>query len=134
MPSHPPFVPLTWNEAAIAALGTMSDRAVGKLLNINPKTAQAKRHELNIEPYRLPKRVLEIVCVIDGKKTLVVGKRKSRLRLTCPPEHRITRPGLSDCHKDLIRAVQKITRNQSMSARKLIKKQGGSSMIRLLDD
>ncbi len=128
--------PLVWNEAATSLLGTMSDRALAKLLGINPKTVQAKRRALNIEPFRQPKRVLEIVCVIDGIRTKVAGRRASRLRKTCPPPHRFTRPGQqSDCEKQLRSQTLMLTHhNQPVSPRNLIKRAGGSSMIRLLDD
>jgi hypothetical protein len=123
--------PLAWNEAAIALLGTVSDRAVAKLLGINPKTAQAKRRALGIAPWRQPKRVLEIVCVIDGKITKVVGRRKSRLRKTCPNPHPMTRPGPSECEKQLRAQTLMLTHhNQPLSARGLVKKPSGMSFIR----
>src|SRR5450759_4487482 len=96
----PPFIPLTWNHAAIDLLGTISDAKLAKQLGIARHTVGAKRRSLNIEPWREQPRVLEIVCVIDGRVTKVAGRRKSRLRKTCPPTHRFTRPGQqSDCEK-----------------------------------
>lgn len=95
--------PLTWNEPALAMLGTVSDAKLAKLLGITPHTVGRKRRAMGIEPWRQPSRVLTIVCVIDGKKTPVSGRRKSRLRLTCLPPHWVTRPrSMSDCQRELI--------------------------------
>ncbi len=127
--------PLTWNEAAIAALGTVSDVKLGKMLGIDNRTVQAKRRALGIAAWRQPKDVLTITCVVCGKKTQVSGRRKSRLRTTCPPTHRFTRAGQpSDCEKQLRSRILMLTHNQPLSARGLVKKLGGSSVIRLLDD
>lgn len=126
--------PLIWNEAAIAALGTVSDAKLAKQLGIASHTVGAKRRAQGIEPWRQPKRVLTITCVVCGKKTQVSGRRKSRLRRTCPPVHKFTRPGQpSACQKQLVSRTQMLTRNPK-SARGLVKKLGAGRVIRLLDD
>lgn len=129
----PPFIPLISNQAAIDALGTMSDVKLGKVLGIASHTVQAKRRALNIAPWRQPNRVLTIICVVCGKKTQVSGRRESQLRRTCPPTHRFTRAGQhSDCEKQLRSRILMVT--NPVSPRSLIKRVSGSSMIRLLDD
>ncbi len=126
--------PLTWNEAAIDALGKQSDRSLAKMLGIDNRTVAAKRRSLNIEPYRQPKRRHTGVCEVCGKTFTVVGGRISRLRRTCPPVHKFTRPGQpSDHQKQLVSRTQMLTRNPT-SARGLVKKLGARRVIRLLDD
>lgn len=127
--------PHVWTADEDRQLGVVSDREVGRRLNLNVKAVRARRLSLNIAAWRQPPHVLIITCVICGRKTKVSGRRASQLRQTCLPPHPFTRPRqLSDHHKQLISAVQKITRNQSMSARKLVKRTVGHGVVDLLGD
>jgi hypothetical protein len=100
---RPLFQTLTWNEAAIDALGKQSDVKLAKQLGIDNHTVQAKRRALGIAPWQKSKLVHERRCIICGKPFNVVGGRLSQMRKTCPPVHRFTRAGrISDCHAELI--------------------------------
>lgn len=80
----------------------------------------AKRRELGIEPWKPQRRVLIITCVIDGRKTPAqLGARRSRLRLTCAPDHRITRSPISDCQRELIRRNLLARQGTSTSLKKI---------------
>jgi hypothetical protein len=117
--------PLIWNEAALALLGTMSDAKLAKVLGVTSHTVGRKRHSLNIEPFRQPSRNLTIVCVIDGKKTKVSGRRASRLRQTCLPPHWVTRPrSMSACQRELIRQTLLARQGTSASLKKILSAPG----------
>jgi hypothetical protein len=90
---RPPFVPIVWGEAD-QLLGTMSDRELGRHLNLDPHTIAARRRVLNIPAWQTPKMRHRRHCVVCGRSFVVVGGRLSQMRKSCPPTHRVTRPGL----------------------------------------
>ncbi len=128
---RPPFVPIVWG-AADQLLGTMSDRELARHLDVDANTVQRRRQLLGIAPWRQQRRILKITCVICGKQTPVVGRRASRLRVTCPSWF----PGrISRCQKKLIKQtlLKTMGKYKPVSPRNLIKRVGGSSVVRLLD-
>jgi hypothetical protein len=127
------FVPIAWPVEVDELLGTLSDRELGRHLNLDPHTIAARRRVLNLPAWRQPKKRHRGRCVVCKRTFEVVGGRLSQMRKTCPPEHRFTRAGqLSDCHKQLIARTLMITR--PVSPRNLIKRAGGSSVVRLVGD
>jgi hypothetical protein len=127
-----PFIPIVWPPEVDELLGTLSDRELARHLGLDPHTVQRRRQQLGIPPWRQQRRVLAIVCVICGKETPVVGKRASRLRLTCPPR----RPGgVSAHHRELIRRnlLKTQARYSPKSLRAMLKKVPGMGMIDPLD-
>src|SRR5438105_3394753 len=113
---RPLFVPIAWPAEVDELLGTMSDRELGRHLNLDPHTVAARRCVLGISAWQKSKTRHRRQCVICNRWFVVVGGRLSQMRKTCLPEHRVTRPGrLSDCHKALIKATLKITGRQPMS-------------------
>ena len=134
---HPLFQPLIWNQAAIDALGTISDVKLAKLLGIDSHTVQAKRRALGIAPWQKSKLVHERRCIICDKPLKIVGGRLSQMRQTCWPEHRFTRAGrLSDCHKKLI--ADRVRENQPFHKPKSLasvwRKTPGMKFLDKLDD
>ncbi len=133
---RPLFQTLTWNREAIDALGTVSDCALAKTLGIDNHTVQSKRRQLNIPPWQKSKLVHQRRCIVCNKPFVVTGGRLSQMRVTCLPEHRFTRPGLSDCHKKLIAnrllASQPFHKPKSLAS--VWKKVGGMKFLDKLDD
>jgi hypothetical protein len=127
------FVPIEWPVEVDELLGTMSDRELGRHLNLDPHTIAARRRVLNIPAWSMPKKLHKRRCVVCGKPFTVVGGRASQLRTTCPPAHRVTRPGrLSVCHRLLISRTQMITK--PVTLRNFFTKVGASSVVRLVGD
>ena len=97
---RPLFVPFEWPPEVDELLGQLSDRELGRHLNVDPHTVAARRRALNIPAWQQPKKRHWRQCVICQRWFTVTGGRESQLRQTCLPAHRITQPGrLSDCHK-----------------------------------
>ncbi len=126
-------MPIEWPPEVDELLGTMSDRELGRHLNLDPHTIAARRRVLNIPAWQKSKKLHKRRCVVCGKPFTVVGGRASQLRTTCPPAHRATSPGrLSACHRLLISRTQMITK--PVSLRNYFKKVGASSVVRLVGD
>jgi len=127
--------PRPWTPEEDAQLGTMSARALGLLLGRTTKAVLARQRQLGIPAWQQPKLRHQGRCVVCGRTFVIRGGRKSQLRKTCPPEHRITQPGrLSAHHKQLISATLMITGRQPKSARGLVKKTVGHGVVDLLGD
>jgi hypothetical protein len=131
------FRRIDWPPEVDAVLGQATDVDLGRALGVDEKTVAARRRQLGISPYRKPPRVLAIQCVVCGAITQTTqpppGGRKSRLRTTCPPKRR---GRVSPCQALLIsrNLLKTMARYQPVSPRNLIKRVGGSSVVRLLDD
>ena len=127
-PARRLFQTLIWNEAAVAALGELSDVKLGKVLGIASHTVQAKRRALGIPPWQ-PQRTAHTVTCVTCKKPFQIHGRQTRLRQTCPS----TRPmHLSKCHKALI--AKTLRNRQPTTLASTWKKVPGMKFLDRLDD